>query len=345
MSDLEIRRDGKAGRITLQRPSALNALTHPMCLMIDSALEQWRSDDDVQLVIIDAEGERAFCAGGDISQMYRAGTRGDYSYGHAYWQDEYRLNARIASWPKPVMTLMQGYTMGGGVGLGCHASHRIICDSSRIAMPECSIGLVPDVGGSWLLARSPGRTGECLALTGLRMKPGDAVHCGFADCFCPRDNWPELAEVLCKTGDIDQLEQFTCKPPASRLEGLQDVIDCNFSPGTLAGIISKLKSSDTEFARECLDLIGCNSPLSMHCALDLVRRQRSTNELRQALELEFRFVCRAAEHGDFIEGIRARIIDRGSTPDWKHKHLLDVEKEEIEAMLAPLDDVELNWSN
>ena len=184
--DIYVRRDGSAGRITLNRPEALNALTYDMCLAIEKALDEWREEPGVRLAIIEGEGERAFCSGGDIAEMYKAGTAGDYEYGRRFWRDEYRLNAKIAEWPKPVVSFLQGYTMGGGVGVGCHGSHRVVCESSRIAMPECGIGLVPDVGGSLILARAPGRLGEYLATTAARMGPADAIAAGFADMFVPR---------------------------------------------------------------------------------------------------------------------------------------------------------------
>jgi enoyl-CoA hydratase len=151
-----------------------------MCLASMRALRDWADDPAVALVLIDAEG-RAFCAGGDIAEMYATGTAGDFDYGRRFWRDEYRMNARLADYPKPVVALMQGYTMGGGVGLGCHASHRIVGESSRIAMPECSIGLVPDVGGSCCCAARRGPGGIWAGLTGARMGPGEAIAMGFAD--------------------------------------------------------------------------------------------------------------------------------------------------------------------
>src|SRR6056297_3944243 len=155
MSDIHIRTEGRAGRITFTRAKALNAMSWDMCLAIEAAIDDWRADDAVTVVLIDAEGEKAFCAGGDIQQLYETGRAGDYAYGRRFWRDEYRLNAKLSEYPKPVVSLMQGFTMGGGVGIGCHGSHRIVCDSSRIAMPECGIGLVPDVGGSLILAGAP----------------------------------------------------------------------------------------------------------------------------------------------------------------------------------------------
>ena len=165
-AEIHIRKEGRAGRITLDRPKALNALTYDMALAIGAALDQWRDDGAVDLVIIDALGDKAFCAGGDIQKLYDTGRAGDFAYGRRFWADEYRLNARIAEYPKPYVALMQGFVMGGGVGISCHGSHRIVCASTRIAMPECGIGLVPDVGGSLLLARAPGRLGEYVGCTG-----------------------------------------------------------------------------------------------------------------------------------------------------------------------------------
>lgn len=151
MSDILIRTSGHAGRITLNRPSAMNALTYDMVRAIDQALKQWSNDPNIALVLIDACGEKAFCAGGDIADLYSTGRSGDFTFGQQFWRDEYRLNARIADYAKPIISFMQGFTMGGGGGVGCHATHRVVGESSRIAMPECGIGLVPDVGGSMLL--------------------------------------------------------------------------------------------------------------------------------------------------------------------------------------------------
>jgi len=195
-----IRSVGRAGRITLNRPKALNALTHDMVRAIDAALQGWADADAVEVVVIDAAGERAFCAGGDVADLYAAGRAGDYGEGRRFWRDEYRMNARLAAFPKPVVTLMQGYTMGGGVGVGCHASRRVVGESSRIAMPECGIGMLPDVGGSWLLAHAPGRLGEYLALTAARMGPGDAIHAGFADHYIPESRWRGVIAELEATG-------------------------------------------------------------------------------------------------------------------------------------------------
>ncbi|MEX0310610.1 MAG: enoyl-CoA hydratase/isomerase family protein, partial [Tateyamaria sp.] len=176
MTDISIRITGHAGRITLQRPEALNAMTYEMCLAIEAAMDAWATDDAVKVVVLDAEGDRAFCSGGDIAELYETGTKGDYAYGQTFWADEYRLNHKIFHYPKPVVSFLQGFTMGGGVGIGCHGSHRVVGDSSQIAMPECGIGLIPDVGGSLMLALAPGRLGEYLGTTAARMNASDAIY-------------------------------------------------------------------------------------------------------------------------------------------------------------------------
>ena len=196
MTDIRIRKEGRAGRITLDRPQALNALTHAMALGIDAALDAWRDDPEVAVSLIDATGARAFCAGGDLQEIYAAGRRGDFDYPRRFWAEEYRMNATIARYPKPYVALMQGYVMGGGVGVASHGSHRVVGDTSRIAMPECGIGLIPDVGGTLLLAQAPGRLGEYLGLSGHRMGPGEAIAAGFADHYVPEADWPALAERL-----------------------------------------------------------------------------------------------------------------------------------------------------
>ena len=207
VSDIFCRREGKVGRITLQRPDALNALSYAMVTEIERAIDSWWHDPDVRFVLIDALGERAFCAGGDIQEMYDTATKGDFDYGRRFWRDEYRLNAKVFHFPKPWVSFMHGYTMGGGVGVSCHGSHRIVCENSIVAMPECGIGLVPDVGGSLLLSRAPGRMGEYLGTTATRMGPADAIHAGFADYFAPWDSWEDIKAELVAKGDVSVIDE------------------------------------------------------------------------------------------------------------------------------------------
>lgn len=335
MSDIDIRVDGRAGRITLNRPAALNAVTYEMCLAIEAALDAWAADDAVALVMIDAVGSRAFCSGGDIQEMYDTGTAGDFAYGRQFWADEYRMNAKMFHFPKPVVTFLQGYTMGGGVGVGCHGSHRIVCETSQIAMPECGIGLVPDVGGSLLLARAPGRLGEYLGVTAARMGPGDAIYAEFADFYVPEAAWDDLkAELL--GGDWEAVDRAAVTVPESPLATQQAGIDHLFGGETLRDVMIDIAHAPSDVGTQALKLMGRNSPLAMACAIELVHRARTRDDIEHALRNEYRFTARSMEHGDFLEGIRAAIIDKDRKPVWKHSAASDVTLAEVARMLQPL---------
>ncbi len=333
MVDIDIQKTGKAGRITLNRPEALNALTYKMVLAIEATLDEWAKDPSVELVIIDAAGEKAFCAGGDIQEMYDTAKAGDYAYGRKFWRDEYRMNAKLFNFPKPYVAFMQGFTMGGGVGISCHGSHRIVCENSQIAMPECGIGLVPDVGGSLLLARAPGHLGEYLGCTATRMDSGNAIYAGFADYYIPRVAWPALIDAL-EGGDLEAIESAALPAPEPSLKGTQAEIDRSFGGSTVADILRGFKDSDWEQATE--RSLRRNCPLSVECALELVRRVRGLGTIEQALGMEYRFTSRSASQGDFIEGIRAAIIDKDRKPKWQPATLEDVTPLNISKMLMPL---------
>lgn len=343
MADILIRKEGRGGRITLNRPKALNALTYDMCLAIDRALIDWAGDPEVALVLIEGAGERAFCAGGDIAEMYASGTRGDYAYGRRFWRDEYRMNARIAEYGKPVVSFLHGFTMGGGVGVGCHGSHRIVGETAQIAMPECGIGLVPDVGGSFLLATAPGHLGEYLGTTGARMGPADAIVAGFADHFVPEAEWADLKAGLVATGDAAILSDRVRQPQEGRLAAHRVEIDRHFAAATLAGIVGSLSADASPFAAETLGALARAAPLSAACAVGMIRRLRGHASMRAALALEYRFTFRSMEHADFLEGIRAAIIDKDRNPRWRHPGPEAVTAEEVDRMLAPLGRDELTF--
>ena len=326
MTDLTIRIDRHAGRITLTRPQALNALTHDMVLAIEAALDAWRADPAVRLVIFDAVGERAFCSGGDVAAACRAAQAGDHEAVRRFFADEYHMNARIANFPKPVVAFMQGYVLGGGVGVGGHASTRIVGATSRVAMPETAIGLIPDVGGSWLLARAPGRAGEYLGLTGARMGPGDAIFAGFADHFIPEAEWPALIEAMARTGEPGPLPRHA--PPPAPLAGM----DLSLYGRDLATIEARATGDAAE-------ALSRASPLSKRATLALIRASRADRRIEQSLSREYRFAHRATEQGDFIEGVRAQLLDRDRKPVWHAPSGPDA----VERMLAPLGPRELVW--
>ncbi|WP_071675324.1 enoyl-CoA hydratase/isomerase family protein [Nioella nitratireducens] len=337
MQDIHCRIDGRAGRITLNRPKALNALTWDMCLEIEKALTAWADDPVVKLLIIDGlPCEKAFCAGGDLAEIYRTGRAGDFDYGRRFWADEYRMNAALYNFPKPVVSFLHGFVMGGGVGVGCHGSHRIVCDDSRISMPETRVGLVPDVGGSLLLARAPGRLGEYLGVTAARMGPGDAIHAGFADYYIPRNQWPSLIDTLTETGDWEAVDRSALPAPESKLAALQGEIDSLFAGETLRDILNLLGATEGEFAQKALSQMSGNSPISMACTVELIHRSRTTDTIEGALDFEYRFTSRALEQADFLEGIRAIIIDKDNAPNWRHAEPGAVSPAEVSALFRPI---------
>ncbi len=342
MSDISIRITGHTGRITLQRPKALNAVTYDMCTAIEAALDDWRDDDTVKLIVLDAEGEKAFSAGGDIADLYNSGKAGDFAYGQRFWRDEYRMNAKLHEYSKPIVSFLQGFTMGGGMGVGCHGSHRIVGETSQIAMPECGIGLVPDVGGSMILANAPGWLGAYAGTTGARMNAGDAILLGFADLYIPEAQWPALIETLEQTGDPACLTAASDAPPQGQMGQQRAEIDHHFAARTLPDLLASLRADNSEFATNTLKSVLRASPLSIAYTLEMMHRLRGNADIRAALDMEYRFTSRAMEHGDFIEGIRAAIIDKDRTPHWKHDHDA-LPEAALQTMLAPLGDNALDF--
>ncbi|HEY0213440.1 MAG TPA: enoyl-CoA hydratase/isomerase family protein [Paenirhodobacter sp.] len=328
------RKHGRAGWLTFTRPQALNALDGEMAAFVVRALQAWRDDPDVDLVLIDAEGARAFCAGGDIAAVWHAGRKGDFHTGGQFFRDEYRMNAMLAEYPKPVIAFMQGFIMGGGVGVGGHARHRIVGESSCIAMPETGIGLVPDVGGTLILARAPGRIGEYLGTTGSRIGAADAILAGFADHYIPEADWPALKARLAETGDPGVLPPGG-EPPPGRLGAEQALIARIFALPDIRAITDALAQTPGDFAAETLTTLRRNSALSEEATLQLVRMTRANPTIREALSNEFRFTLRAAEQGDFMEGVRAQLIDKDRTPQWGWT-LATLHAAKLREMLAPL---------
>ena len=325
--DIFIRKSGYIGHITLNRPDVLNSLTYSMILSIEKALIEWETDENIALIIIDAEGDRAFCAGGDIQILYENGFKKNFAYGKKFWADEYRLNERIANYKKPFVAFMQGFTMGGGVGVSCHGSHRIVGETSKIAMPECSIGLVPDVGGSFLLAKLPGNMGIFLGVTGKRMKASDAIYCGFADYFIPETKWKDLKKKLIETGNIDWIKKFHERTEISAIENSFSQISEAMVDISSKNIESRLKHP---FFEKDLSALRFNSPISVAYTIIMLKMEKVRNNISDALDAEYSFTARSQEFGDFQEGIRAAVIDKDRNPLWKHKSLADVSEEDLQ---------------
>ncbi|SJZ95981.1 enoyl-CoA hydratase/isomerase family protein [Consotaella salsifontis] len=330
--------DGRVGRIVLRRPKALNALTTEMCQAIEVALLAWRDDPQVTMALIEGEGERAFCAGADIAALHAMGRQGDFASAQHFFHEEYRLNRLIAHYPKPYVALMDGIVMGGGVGLSAHGSHRIVTERSAVAMPECAIGLVPDVGSSLLLTRAPGRTGEYLGLTGARMGAADALFAGFADVMVPTDRLAALKAELLAAGRPDVIAPFAVDAGSSRLARHRDETDAAFAGGDLLAIVGRLEAGASSFATEAAAAIRKGSPLSLAATLAIIAAVREEPTVERALVMEYRFATRALPKGEFIEGIRAAVVDKDRQPRWSPARLEELDVSRLLEMLAPVAD-------
>jgi enoyl-CoA hydratase len=342
--DVVIWREGRAGRITMNRPQALNALTYPMVGRIARALDAWRHDRSVELVILDGAGGRALCAGGDVRGLFESRKEGS-GLARAFWREEYTLNAAIARFPKPFIAIMDGIVMGGGIGLSAHASHRVVSERSELAMPETGIGLIPDVGGTWLLSRAPRaglarEAGTYLALTGQRFDGAAAMLLGFADARVEAARLAQLAAALVAGGDvgasIDAAASEPGKPAPHELREEAPAIDAAFAADRVEDIVAALESMPGEFARQTLARLAPKSPLSLKLTLAALRRARRARSLEEALNVEYRLTVRLFEHGEFAEGVRALLIDKDRSPRWRPPRLEDVTAPMLEAFLAPL---------
>jgi len=336
--DVIVRRAGRAGHITMNRPAALNALTTSMVGLITTALAAWRSDPAVELVILDGNGGRALCAGGDVMSLYNSRTEGS-EFARTFWSTEYRLDAMIGRYPKPFVALMDGIVMGGGIGLSAHASHRIVTERSMLAMPETGIGLVPDVGGTWLLSHAPGEVGTYLALTGARMSGADAIFAGFADTFVESGRLPALVEALQSTPVVDvgaTIASFAGAAPPSDLAARSAEIDVIFSGPRLEAIQAALSQSASPWTARTLADLGHKSPKAMKVALAALRQARNLPSLEAALDIEYRIVTRLFEDGEFIEGVRALLVDKDRKPKWRPATVPEVSDAEVARLMAPL---------
>lgn len=338
-NDVYVRVEGRVGRVTLTRPQALNAVNQPIVDAMTRAMLAWERDDAVSFVLVDAEGEKAFSAGGDLAYVYRCGKAGDVEGPNRFWRDEYRLNALIDRYEKPYVAVMDGIVMGGGVGLSAHGSHRIVTDMSMVAMPECAIGLVTDVGGSWLLRNAPGHMGEYLGLTGTRMKGEDAIYAGLADFYVHHARLADLKAALVESGDLAVLHHFAEAPPPSALATHQQAVDRIFSAPSLPEIQDRLRAEGSEWSLKALEAIERGSPLS---AIMIFAVIRGATSMATALRNEYRFVSRVLEHGDFLEGIRAIVIDKDRKPLWRHTNIASVPEGLVATMQAEAEGGDLD---
>lgn len=307
---------GAVGRIRLDRPQALNALTRSMCEAMSNALLAWSDDAAVKLVIIDHVTERGFCAGGDVRTIAESARTDGGRAARDFFKTEYQMNHLLDVFPKPVVTVMDGVTMGGGVGISLPARYRVATERTLFAMPETTIGLFPDVGGGWWLPRMPGKTGLWLALTGARLKARACMDLGLATHYVPSDRLAELkAQIEAHPDHLDAiLSALEEAPPGPELANRAE-IDALFSADSLEGIMQALAADGGEFAGQTLAGLSTKSPLSMAMTFRLLNQHPSS--FADDLELEYRLAARCTALPDFAEGVRALLIDKDNQPDWQ----------------------------
>jgi enoyl-CoA hydratase len=339
--DLIVRREGAVGVLRLNRPKAINAITIEMVRGIDAALSQFETDPSVSLVLLEGAGERGLCAGGDIRGLYDSARAGG-DLGKTFWAEEYIVNARVESYPKPYVAFMDGIVMGGGVGLACHSSHRVVTEKTRIGMPEVSLGFFPDVGGTWLLSRAPGEIGTYLALTGQTVNGADAVYAGLADALVPSELLPSLRVALTEASrgvshaDVNAIiERFAAPALSGLLAANRQLIDRLFAHDTMEKIVAALDADRSDFAARTLKTIHEKSPRGLKVTLRLLRQARGLASLKQALVHEYRAALEVFASRDFVEGIRAAIIDKDRNPAWAPPRIGEVTEQMVDAYFAP----------
>jgi len=348
-------REGGVATVTLNRPQALNAFTLGMYRRFDPMLRRWPEDPSVRAVVIRGAGERAFCAGGDVRAVYEAGKglSGDRSFTSVFFAEEYRIIRRIHHFPKPYIAICDGITMGGGAGVSVNGAYRIATEQTMLAMPETGIGLFPDVGATRFLDRCPGRIGRYLGLTGARLGAADALYCGFATHFVPRDRLPELVAALTRIGwspgdEPAQVEAvlagFTADPGPPPLKARRAAIDRCFAGNAVEVILDALAGETlaADWAAPTRAGLLTKSPTSLKITLQQLTAGRGY-DLEAALRLEYRMTQHVMAAHDFYEGVRAALVDKDQNPRWDPATLAEVSDAMVASYFAPLGEGELSF--
>jgi enoyl-CoA hydratase len=330
--ELIVETEGHLGRIRLNRPQALHALTTAMCHEIVAALDTFEGDDGIAGVLIDHASGRGFCAGGDI-RMLSDSVQGDGVAARAFFHAEYRMNDRLFCFAKPSVAVMDGIAMGGGVGIAWACRHRVATENTRFAMPETGIGLFPDVGGGWHLPRLAGQVGKFMGLTGARLDGAECVALGLATHFVPQDRLPELASALYDRTDFEAtLDALSVEPPPARIAQNRERIDQLFAGATVGEIMAALEADGGDWALKELATLKSKSPRSMAVALRQLREGAAMADFADVMAMEYRIAVRTLAHPDFVEGVRAVVIDKDNAPRW----VPEVTEAEVDAAFAPL---------
>jgi len=343
-----VRKQRALRQITLNRPKALNALTLDMAVRMTALLHEWAADPGVGAVLLDGAGERGLCAGGDIRALYDA-TKSQSPLPAQFWSTEYHLDVLIARYPKPVIAVMDGTVMGGGVGVSAHASHRIVTERSAVAMPEVGIGFFPDVGASFLLARAPGFSGTYLALTGERIGAADAIYCRLADMHIPAVRLAELPAALadCSTASEVQtrLGKMAVAPASGKLAAARSWIDACYGADHVETIIHRLGAANVEAAGAAISTMGKMSPTSLKITLRNIRAAATFERVEQSFQQDYRVALACIAGHDFIEGIRAQIVDKDRNPKWRPDKLEAVTPDIVDRHFKSVGELELRFAN
>ncbi len=325
---------GAVGLITLNRPKALNALTHGMALAMKGRLDRWADDPSIATVVIRGAGEKAFCAGGDIRSLYESGVS-KTPYALNFYRDEYILDATIKDYPKPYVALINGIDMGGGVGVSVNGSHRVASQNITFAMPETGIGLFPDVGGSYFLPRCPGEIGMYLGLTGARLKTADALYAGIVTHTAELADWAALVQKLADGASPDTVFGKPQVPADAPLAQFRDKIDVIFAAESVEAILERLDRDGSDWARDTAATICTKSPTSLKIAHRQLRAGAKL-DFGDCMRMEYRMVHRVVAGHDFYEGVRATIIDKDGAPKWQPASLGEVSDADVDAYFVPL---------
>ncbi|MCP4923966.1 MAG: enoyl-CoA hydratase/isomerase family protein [bacterium] len=331
------------GVITLNRADSLNALNLEMMEALTHALMNWAQDSTIERVVVRGEG-RAFCAGGDVRSFYEA-KKNSSLLTDTLFRTEYKLNHRIHEFQKPYVSLLHGAAMGGGLGISIHGSHRLVTDSSKLAMPETTIGFFPDVGASKFLNKCPKPVGLYLALTGSHINAADALWCGLATHYVPETHWETLQTRLTQGEDLETvLEDLSAAPEKEGpVQTSFDAIKTFFSASTLKDLLEGLKTNPSDFAKETLKTLEAKSPTSLAITFEQLQRTQNLSSFADIMALEFRLSQRFAAESDFAEGVRALLVDKDKNPQWSPASLDDLSQGEIDSYFSPLDDKVELW--
>lgn len=326
-------REGVAGRLVMNRPKALNALTLEMIRAFAAAIAAWKDDAAVELVVLEGAGGRAFCAGGDVRAVREASIAGDRAAVEAFFSEEYAVNTGIATFPKPWVSLIDGVCMGGGIGVAVHNGPRVVTEHALVAMPETAIALFPDVGTSYVLPRLPGAVGTWLALTGARLTGADSVHAGLATHFVPREKLPALRAALAAEG-AGAVDRFAEAPPAASFAPHRAAIDRCFARATVAEILAALDAEGTDWAAAQAKVLRRMSPTSLCVSLELLQRG-ARQDLAACLATELALTRVVVnEHPDFVEGVRSVLVDKDGAPNWQPARIEEVDPAAIRRMFG-----------